>query len=269
MTSRLHKYTLSALITLFLTLPAFAGEQMKSFTSVWSTLDKVPFDVSETKPEKFRRQLVKGHTLDLAKLHIFAETIPAGAAAPARVKPDYFEELMIVQKGELKVSVADSKVVTYGPGSVVVTMPGEKREFTNAGNGAATYYIFNYRSHLPPNISRAKQEGGSIMVDWDNVEYVASDIGGRRDMFDRPTAMFERFEMHVSTVNKGLTNHPAHTHRAEEFVLMIEGEVAMLVGDETVKASAGDLVYLESMIPHSLNNTGKGATTYFAFQFWQ
>jgi quercetin dioxygenase-like cupin family protein len=75
--------------------------------------------------------------------------------------------------------------------------------------------------------------------------------------------------MHVSTLNEGLTNHTAHTHGAEEFVVMIKGEVVMLIGEENYSCSIGDVIFLSSMIPHSLNNTGMGETMYFAFQFWQ
>jgi (S)-ureidoglycine aminohydrolase len=107
------------------------------------------------------------------------------------------------------------------------------------------------------------------MLDWNEVEYKKSQIGGRRDFFHRPTAMLNNFEMHVSTLNEGLTNHPAHTHGAEEFVVMINGDVVMLIGAENYECSTGDVIFLSSMTPHSLNNSGTGETIYFAFQFWQ
>jgi (S)-ureidoglycine aminohydrolase len=73
--------------------------------------------------------------------------------------------------------------------------------------------------------------------------------------------------MHVSTVRAGLTNHAAHTHPAEEFVLMMKGDVEMQIGESHPGASTGDVIFLESMIPHALNNTGTGTTEYFAFQW--
>src|SRR5690606_23739446 len=152
-----------------------------------------------------------------------------------------YEELMIVKSGSVDVTNADNSSQQIGPGSVALTSTGETRSFKNAGKEAATYYIFNYRTRAPVNPERGKQAGGSFFVDWNAVEYMPSDIGGRRNIFDRSTAMFATFEMHVSTLNPALTNHPAHTHRAEEFVLMIDGDVEMLLGDKTVRATEGDL----------------------------
>lgn len=118
------------------------------------------------------------------------------------------------------------------------------------------------------DIERGQNAGGSFMVDWNDVVMEETATGGRRQNFDRATAMFERFEMHVSTLKENLTNHAAHTHQAEEFVLIIKSEVEMLVGESDHKASTGDLIFLASMIPHALNNIGTGQTEYFAFQ-WQ
>lgn len=254
-------------ICLFLVGYSHAGEQLSSFISQWSEL---PQETMEDKGTTFiRKQIMRGETLDLAELHIFAETIPAGASAPARRSEAQYEELMIVKRGAIVATHVDNSSQLIGPGSVAVTHAGEKRSFKNAGKDEATYYLFHYRTREPANSERGLTAGGSFVVDWDAVDYLPSEIGGRRNMFERPTEMFNTFEMHVSTLNPGLTNHPAHTHRAEEFVLVIEGEVKMLLGEKTVRANAGDLVYIESMIPHSLNNIGKTATTYFAFQFWQ
>lgn len=254
-------------ICLLLASYSNAGDKLPSFVSQWSDLKEQRLD---TKGTVFhRKDIVSGETLDLAELHIFAESIPAGASAPARKSESDYEELMIVKRGAIVATNVDNSSQLIGPGSVVVTYAGEKRSFKNAGKDEATYYLFHYRTREPANLERGLNAGGSFVVDWGAVKYLPSEIGGRRDMFDRPTAMFDTFEMHVSTLNPGLTNHLAHTHRAEEFVLVIEGEVEMLLGEKTVRATAGDLIYIESMIPHSLNNIGKTATTYFAFQFWQ
>ena len=50
--------------------------------------------------------------------------------------------------------------------------------------------------------------------------------------------MFKRFEMHASTLNEGLTNHATHTHRAEEFVVMLRGECE-LIGDARRRGYGG------------------------------
>jgi (S)-ureidoglycine aminohydrolase len=254
------------LLVLVLVSAVAGAAQMGSFLARYSELRTERVEPDGGSPY-VRRDIAKGETLDLAELAVEARTIEAGAAAPPRVAADEYEELMIVKSGTLAVRVEGRERGVLGPGSVVVCGPGEERGFENVGDLPATYYLFTYRGRAPADTRREAEAGGPIVVDWNKVEYVPSDIGGRRQMFDRSTAMFDDFEMHVSTLNEGLTNHPAHTHRAEEFVLIIDGEVEMRVGDDTIHAQAGDLIYLESMIPHSLNNVGKGATTYFAFQY--
>lgn len=254
---------------LLLLAPAVAvagAAELSSFLARYSELRTERVD-ADGGSAYVRRDIAKGETLDLAELAIEAETIEAGATAPPRVAPDEYEELMIVKSGTLAVRVGALRGSVLGPGSVIVNGPGGGRVFENVGDLPATYYLFTYRTREPADARRGAEAGGPVVVDWNAVEYVPSDIGGRRQMIDRPTAMFDDFEMHVSTLNEGLTNHPAHTHRAEEFVLIIDGEVEMQVGDDTIHAQAGDLIYLQSMIPHSLDNVGKGATTYFAFQY--
>ncbi len=86
-------------------------------------------------------------------------------------------------------------------------------------------------------------------------------------MFDRATAMTKRFEMHVTTLNQGLWSHPPHIHRAAEILLMMDGSAQESIHGNIHPATIGDLIYLESNVPHAIQNTGKGTCTYFAFQF--
>jgi hypothetical protein len=75
------------------------------------------------------------------------------------------------------------------------------------------YFVLIYKSKSP----REKEEiVKSQIVDWTNLIFKPHDKGGRRDFFDRPTAMFNRVEMHVTTLNEGLNSHLPHKHIAEE-----------------------------------------------------
>ncbi len=213
------------------------------------------------------RSIMEGQGQDFAYLRVTAETLP-GREVFEKYYED-MEELLIIKEGELDITVGDASKV-MGPGSIAVIHPGDKRRVKNTQDTPATFYAFRYRARLPVNVARGREAGGSFMVDWDDVEYVPSDIGGRRNILPRrATAMFSNFQMHVSTLNEGLLNHAIHTHSTEEFVLMLKGDVTMPIGGEDVAVSEGDVVFLESMIPHALRNTGKGAATYFAFQFWE
>jgi quercetin dioxygenase-like cupin family protein len=47
-----------------------------------------------------------------------------------------------------------------------------------------------------------------------------------------------------------------HTDSAEEILYIVQGEAEAHVGDETVRASAGDLAVIPAMVPHGVRNVG-------------
>lgn len=235
---------------------------LKSGVYHWSELKPEPTDTGE------KRLFVKGSTLDMDFLEIQGITLKPGQASLSRPASDEHEELIIVKEGTLKVTLKNQSKVVVGAGSVAIAIPGEECRLENATETPVVFYLFRYKSKAGANAERGKGAGGSFVVDWSAVPFKPSALGGRRDNFDRATTLFRRFEMHASTLNASLQNHATHTHRAEEMVLVIRGEVEMLIGETQYKAAAGDLFFLASQIPHSLRNIGKEQTEYFAFQ-WQ
>ncbi|HEX5171298.1 MAG TPA: cupin domain-containing protein [Cyclobacteriaceae bacterium] len=234
---------------------------VRSTVYQWNDLDAV----KETGRE--RRQILEGTTTDLSHLSIHASTLEPGKAPHAPHSHADEEELIIVTAGKLKVTIdAQSKVI--GPGSVAVALPGDIHGFENGGDVPVTYYIFRYKSKLPIDLDRSKQAGGSFIVDWNDIVFTPHDKGGIRHFFEKPTAMFSRFEMHVTTLNAGLKSHDPHTHRAEEVILLMKGNAEMQIAGNHLPASPGALIFLGSEIPHAIRNTGEEPCVYFAFQ-WQ
>lgn len=90
-------------------------------------------------------------------------------------------------------------------------------------------------------------------------------VGG--NFLDNKTTQAKRFEMHVTTLNPGNQSHAPHTHRAAEILIPIEGETEEFIDNQWIKSGLGDIIFLESKVPHALRNIGKGKCTYFAFQF--
>lgn len=214
-----------------------------------------------------RRQMIDGSTVDLLSLEIHTSTLEPGKAPhPSHTHIDE-EELIIVKEGKLKATIKDQTRI-LGPGSVAMAIPGEEHGFFNGGDTRTTYYILKFKSKSPLNAERGKNAGGSFMIDWNDVAITASERGGRRNIFDRATSMFSRFEMHVTTLNKGLVSHAPHQHRAEEIIILIKGKAEMQIGDTHNKMEPGDLVFLESQVLHALKNVGDEPCEYFAFQ-WQ
>ncbi|MET0391859.1 MAG: cupin domain-containing protein [Chitinophagaceae bacterium] len=219
----------------------------------------------EKKGTSERRAVLEGRGAVLQNMEIHATTIAPGAAPHApHHHPE--EELIIIREGRLKVTI-NGETRTLGPGSIALAMPGEEHGFENAGETPATYYVLRYTSKDSGQAQPASRAGSSLMIDWEEVAYKPHDKGGRRDFFDRPTVMTKRFEMHVSTLNPGLKSHDPHRHKAEEIVLLVEGNTEMQIGDTVKKARPGDLIYLGSDTLHAIRNDDTKPCIYFAFQW--
>lgn len=247
----------------FIFITSLHGEQaeIKSCLCHWNDLDVIDQGNSQ------RRNFIEGHTLDLGYLEIHATTLYPNQTPHPGHSHSADEEMLIVKDGKVAVTI-NGETSILEKNSIAVFLPGDKHSVANIGHSNATYYVFRYNTKTGRDDTRGKNAGGSFISDWKALEYDASDIGGRRQNFDRATTMFKRFEFHTSTLHAGLTNHQAHTHRAEEMVLVLKGKVEMLIGEKYLIAEAGDLYFIEANILHSLRNVGDESTEYFAFQ-WQ
>lgn len=211
-----------------------------------------------------QRVLLEGSTSAFAHLKVHATTVsPRQAPHPGHAHAD--EELIIVKEGQLTTTIA-GKTETLEVGSIALIMPHDEHSFENRSDQPVTYYVMRYEANRP-DAERGAKAGGSFVKHWKNLPYKSHDKGGRRNVFDTATAQSERFEMHVTTLNEGLMSHPPHTHKAAEILLLIEGQAEESIDGEWILAGVGDIIFLQSQVPHAIRNTGKGACTYFAFQF--
>lgn len=207
--------------------------------------------------------LLEGKVHDFEWMQLSANSL-SGRTAIQQLVTDAQEQLLIVKSGNVIIRLADSSF-TLTPNSVVVLMPGEHYSLTNASETPAYFYSMKYKSRYASD----KQRGGHSFVKvWETIPFEPNNNGGgRRDFFEQPTIMQKRFEMHVTTLKEGLKSHEPHTHRAEEIVLIIEGETEMQLGNEIVKTSGGGFYYLGSNVSHAIKNIGTKPATYFAIQF--
>lgn len=213
-----------------------------------------------------RRKIVDGGSAILANLEIHATTLnPSTGPQP---KNRHEEEVMIIiREGKLKINIED-KSKTMGAGSVAFAIPGEEISVENTGDSKAVYYVLKFMAKKDSiNQQRAKDAGGSFFIDFNDVPFKPHDKGGVRQYFTTSTAMMRRFDIHLTTLNAGLKSHDPHTHKAEEMILMIDGNAEMQIGDAVKKATTGDLIYLESLIPHAIKNDDTKSIMYFAIQW--
>jgi (S)-ureidoglycine aminohydrolase len=215
---------------------------------------------------RLRRQIMKGSTTSLSMLEVHASTVAPGKAPHPPHVHDDMDELLIVKEGKIRVTINnESRILSRG--AIAFAIPGDMHGFENAGDSNATYYILKYKSKMPMNKQRAILQGGSFMRSWDDQPFKPSEKGGRRDFFNRSTSQLEKFEMHTTALNPGLDSHAPHTHREEEIVLILRGNVEMYIDGNLIKAVPGDLVFLPSGVSHALKNTGTVQCEYFAFQW--
>ncbi len=236
------------------------GDSLRSNVYHWNKL--------EPKKEEsgVKRQIFEGKTFALNYFEIHASTLETGKAPhPPHTHADQ-EELMIVKEGQVRVTINNiSKIL--GPGSIAFAVPGDEHGIENAGNTQATYYILKYKGRLPMDLERAKQAGGSFMLDWNELKTNNTGKGYRRDFFNRATSQLAQFEMHTTALNADSVSHAPHTHVQEEIILILRGNVEMFIAGNHYKASAGDVIFLSSGVLHALKNTGKEQCEYFAFQW--
>lgn len=210
--------------------------------------------------------LFEGSMYDMEWLQMSANSISATKKKIKITVPQNEEYLLIIKSGLLSVTIKDSARVIR-KGSMALLLPGEKFSIQNINNEPCDYYQMKYRSRMPVNLKKGKNAGGSFVKEWNSIPFISHDKGGIRKFYEQPTAMTKRMEMHVTTLNVGLKSHDPHTHRAEEIVLVIEGNTEMQIGQKFYQGSAGAIFYLGSNVLHAIRNTGTEPCTYFAFQF--
>lgn len=219
----------------------------------------------EKKATGERRQIDEGSTSLLSYLEIHSTTVGAGLA-PHKPHSHDDEELILVKEGTLNITInGKSKIV--GPGGIALMLSGEEHGMVNVGKTPATYYVMRYRGNSPLNHDQGVKAGGSIMLDYKDLKKNNHDKGYRIDYFNRPTSAVESFEMHITSLKKGNVSHAAHTHVAEEIILIIKGDTEMEIDGKFYKAPQGSLVFLASNDPHALKNLTDGDCEYFAFQW--
>ena len=222
-------------------------------------------DKKKDGPVQLSSELLKGPTRDLSLLDIHAFTLDPGGSSPAISQPET-DALVIVKEGSLTIDIHDSAKV-LGPGGVGLFAGGSYPRFTNTGTTAATWFVFLFRSWSPKSPDKPLQAGPPLLIDWKDMVMKKTEKGESRQIFDRPLAWLSRIDMHATTLDPGQVSHPPHVHRTEELIIMRSGTVQEYIAGGYHKASAGDLIFLASGVPHAVENKGRERCEYFALQW--
>ena len=201
----------------------------------------------------------------LAKHAMIGISIPAGKKWEGKVTANQ-EKFYIIKTGIADIELNDQKT-QFNRGSVVCVLPGDKIQIKNNGNDLLQLYEMSYSAGEKINIERGVKAGGSFITLWDNIKFKPHERGGVRQFFDRPTAMLNRFDIHVTQLNVGFKSHEPHTHVNEEIILMLDGNAEVQIGTTHQKANPGDVVLYGSNILHNITNVGSIPCLYFAIQW--
>jgi (S)-ureidoglycine aminohydrolase len=255
-----RSYT-AAIALLFITMAAFA--QNDSLVSKVYSWEGSP--IAARTGIALRKNIFSGAGNKLASQTMTGIILPGKKSIS--IKPDAAspELFYIVKKGPVNVLLLD-KATRIDKGSVIVLLPGDSLLISNPGMEDVELYEMRSRA-AKPDAERGKKGGSSFVLNWNDMVFKPHDKGGVRQLFDRPTTMLNRFDIHITQLNTGFKSHDPHTHSNEEIILMLDGNAEMQIGTSHQKANAGDVVYLGSMVLHNLTNVGTTPCVYFAIQW--
>jgi quercetin dioxygenase-like cupin family protein len=101
---------------------------------------------------------------------------------------------------------------------------------------------------------------------FDQLPLRYSDAGApTRDICQGRVPTGELIELHETTVEAGKMPHPAHSHPHEEFILVREGTMALILDGQEHPLPAGSVGYTAPNEIHGFKNIGTTAATYFVF----
>ena len=107
----------------------------------------------------------------------------------------------------------------------------------------------------------------SSVFDWNKIAMQKTEKGGLRKFFDTRTETLDQLEVHVTTLNPGVTSHVPHQHANEEMIIVKEGVVEELVSGEFKKVGAGSIIFQAPNQLHTIRNAGDTPATYFAIKW--
>ncbi len=61
-------------------------------------------------------------------------------------------------------------------------------------------------------------------------------------------------EPFIVDIRPGAKDATLSTHEGEEFIYVLEGEVELRYGSDSIKLAAGDSVYYDSIVPHRVSS---------------
>jgi quercetin dioxygenase-like cupin family protein len=108
---------------------------------------------------------------------------------------------------------------------------------------------------------------GSTFVDWNSLKFHPTPAGLYCAVFDQPTPVLEKIELHVTTLLPRKASHAPHHHAWEEMFLVRDGKLEVSINGKKQIAGSGALVFIASNDVHNVTNVGDKPATYYVMTF--
>ncbi|MEO7443912.1 MAG: cupin domain-containing protein [Ferruginibacter sp.] len=253
------KYLVACFISLLFFYNLSAQQRVGSGIRHWKDLGVMKDEQRET------RRIIEGSTPEFDYLEVHA-TAQQKAAAPY---PAYIqekrEELILITEGTMKCYIGKDSF-EIGSGSALLIPPMVNQQLVNIGNGPLSYYVFQFHS-AGMNMARSDSAGGAIVLNFKDLNNEEKAGKGNRKYLDRPTAMTNNLEMHMTALSQKGVSHAGHRHTDAEVIIILEGDVSMDIEGSHFMGTKGDLFYVESGKFHTIMNDANKAARYFAIKW--
>jgi quercetin dioxygenase-like cupin family protein len=103
---------------------------------------------------------------------------------------------------------------------------------------------------------------GSKVFDWNSMVDKPNATGSVRSVCSTPTATLENLEIHITTLNPGMSPHPPHKHPNEELIIIRQGTVETLSNGEWIRVGPGSVIFNGSNQLHGFKNVGTDPAIY-------
>jgi len=103
---------------------------------------------------------------------------------------------------------------------------------------------------------------GSKVFDWNSIPDKPTSYGSVRSFCSTPTATLENLEIHVTTLNPGMSPHAPHKHPNEELIILRQGTVETLSNGEWIRVGPGSVIFNGSNQLHGFKNVGTEPAIY-------
>jgi quercetin dioxygenase-like cupin family protein len=103
---------------------------------------------------------------------------------------------------------------------------------------------------------------GSHVFDWSLLVDKPNAVGSVRTVCSTPTATIENLEIHITTLNPGMSPHPPHMHPNEELIIIRQGTVETLSNGTWIRVGPGSIIFNGSNQLHGFKNVGTEPAIY-------